>query len=238
MMFFIRWLGGIAVLLMLLVVRPISAQFTGIINTINLDCSNDTLTVTYTTSGASGAALIVVTDLDGDTYPVGLGIQMTPSANTVTAELVGMANGMELAALLAVLGEVDGENVLIDADLAFLTYDCAEAANRPLFTDGRICWNRDYVVYTPQDAGIHVYRTEGRTGVLQVYASPEQLAALPAQPAQNTLIAERGGYALYKLTTGEYQLNVGPDFEGKVFTCRWSGLPAVGSGENGTFFDR
>jgi WD40 repeat protein len=49
--------------------------------------------------------------------------------------------------------------------------------------------------------------------------TPEQINAVPAFPESNTLIAssEDGYYRFYRLSTGELQLNTGPDFEGKEF---------------------
>jgi hypothetical protein len=44
-------------------------------------------------------------------------------------------------------------------------------------------------------------------------------------PEQNTLIKEYYEFALYRLTTGEFQLNVGPDAENKVFVVIWTGCP-------------
>lgn len=48
--------------------------------------------------------------------------------------------------------------------------------------------------------------------------SPEQINGVPVNPDDHTLIStsEDGYYNLYRLTTGEIQLNVGPDFEGKT----------------------
>lgn len=47
----------------------------------------------------------------------------------------------------------------------------------------------------------------------------EQINAIPAFPESNTLVtqSEDGYYRFYRLTTGELQLNTGPDFEGKEF---------------------
>lgn len=56
------------------------------------------------------------------------------------------------------------------------------------------------------------------TGQPALVLSPEFLASLPAQPDKNTLYAtsDDGFIRFYVLETGEYQLNFGPDFEGKV----------------------
>lgn len=49
--------------------------------------------------------------------------------------------------------------------------------------------------------------------------SAEQISAVETNPEQHTLIAQSDDayYRFYRLTTGELQLNTGPDFEGKEF---------------------
>lgn len=51
-------------------------------------------------------------------------------------------------------------------------------------------------------------------------------AKLPARPAENMLVKSHYEVALYKLTTGEYQVNAGPDENGKVYVVRFVGCPA------------
>lgn len=60
-----------------------------------------------------------------------------------------------------------------------------------------------------------------------LYVSNETLLALPDFPAENLLIATSadGLVNVYKLTTGEYQVNIGPLDEGKVYTYIFDGIP-------------
>ncbi|MCU0496014.1 MAG: hypothetical protein MUF87_01535 [Anaerolineae bacterium] len=44
-------------------------------------------------------------------------------------------------------------------------------------------------------------------------------------PAQNTFLARVSQSTLYVLSTGEFQINVGPDAEGKVYSIIFTGLP-------------
>lgn len=44
-------------------------------------------------------------------------------------------------------------------------------------------------------------------------------------PAQNTFLARISQSTLYVLASGEFQINVGPDAEGKVFSILFTGLP-------------
>lgn len=70
------------------------------------------------------------------------------------------------------------------------------------------------------DGGISIvsYGVDGISPT-SLYISPEDLAALPDEPGRNTLVDQTAdGYVkIYKLTTGEYQANIGPDGEGKIF---------------------
>ena len=51
-------------------------------------------------------------------------------------------------------------------------------------------------------------------------------ASLPATPTDsNVLIAQNGNVGFYRLTTGEYQVNAGPDAEGKTYVVIWNGCP-------------
>lgn len=61
------------------------------------------------------------------------------------------------------------------------------------------------------------------------FTSAQELDALPDKPETDILIAEStdGLVQFYKLTNGEYQVNYGPDYEGKVFVFRWKGIPAA-----------
>lgn len=89
----------------------------------------------------------------------------------------------------------------------------------------------DYAVYTKTDKNGECYiqvlgvDRKGKPRAA-ITATAKELADLPDVPEQNTLIDQYYEFALYKLTTGEYQLNVGPDAEGKVFVIDFTGCPA------------
>lgn len=94
------------------------------------------------------------------------------------------------------------------------------------FNDGRI--NRFeqyaqaaiYAVDYGTGTGLHIYSIDEATGegTLALEVTPEMIAAVPEMPAANTLIAATadGRIALYRLTTGEYQVNTGPNAEGYI----------------------
>lgn len=56
-----------------------------------------------------------------------------------------------------------------------------------------------------------------------------KIAAIPSHPDVNTLIEEHGGFRLYRLTSGELQLNSPPDWQGKEYVFTWSGCSAPAS---------
>jgi hypothetical protein len=96
--------------------------------------------------------------------------------------------------------------------------------------DGRL--NNDpgalAVVYAPSDGSFQVYGVdESSNGYPVFYLSKDELAALPGTPEQDTEIkrTDDGRFRLYELTTGELQLNVGPDAEGKEFVYIFSRDP-------------
>lgn len=49
-----------------------------------------------------------------------------------------------------------------------------------------------------------------------LYLSADEIDALPDTPQAAQLLAEAGDIQVYQLTTGEFQINNGPDAEGKV----------------------
>lgn len=68
---------------------------------------------------------------------------------------------------------------------------------------------------------------ENGVGQPLLLVSAAQLAALPSLPAENLLIVTSpdGLVSVYKLTTGEYQVNIGPLGEGKMYTYIFDGIP-------------
>lgn len=64
-----------------------------------------------------------------------------------------------------------------------------------------------------------------RRGTLSLRLTPEMLAEFERRPEQNTALAiTRDGLAtLYRLTTGQLQVNYAPDAEGKVFVVIFDG---------------
>lgn len=57
-------------------------------------------------------------------------------------------------------------------------------------------------------------------------ATRAEIAAVPEFPAVNTLIEQNDAIALYRLTSGEFQVNAGPDGNGKVYVLIFNNCPA------------
>ena len=106
---------------------------------------------------------------------------------------------------------------------------------RPQCADGRINNNNcDKIAIFPvkdEDSfGIQVYIVDHKTvPEFVLFVSATDLNALPANPDKVITIAtsKNGLVVLYKHPNGDYQVNYGPDFEGKVFSFRFKGLPAT-----------
>jgi hypothetical protein len=91
----------------------------------------------------------------------------------------------------------------------------------PVSADGRI---NNYealpqVAIYPHDDGLRMYNIgPDGAGTLALEVTADMIAAVPALPAENTLIASNpdGTIAVYRLTTGEFQVNAGPNVEGWI----------------------
>ncbi len=83
------------------------------------------------------------------------------------------------------------------------------------------------ISYGARGTGLHIYRVmPDGVGVLALEVTPEMLAAAPELPESYMIIArsEDGYVELARLPTGQYQLNAGPDGEGKIHVVVFDGL--------------
>lgn len=88
-----------------------------------------------------------------------------------------------------------------------------------------------YAAYTHGDSPDNCQIEIAKVGALgyeelAIWMTSQELAALPEFPEQNMLVDQYYEIALYKLTTGEFQINYGPDAEGKVYVLNFTGCPA------------
>lgn len=71
-----------------------------------------------------------------------------------------------------------------------------------------------------------IINQDGGLGRPVMRVSNVTLARFPAG-ASNQLIRQNQGIALYRLSSGELQVNAGPDAQGKIYTLRFDGCPAT-----------
>ncbi len=89
------------------------------------------------------------------------------------------------------------------------------------------------VIYTPTptaaangDLFIDIWQLdEHGVGLPFLYISEDELLGLPEFPVENILIASDGLVSVYKLTTGEYQVNIGPLADGKIHVRIFDDIP-------------
>jgi hypothetical protein len=105
--------------------------------------------------------------------------------------------------------------------------------------DDRINWKHGdgYAVLYPRqdDQGnpvLHIYCiVEKGNGSLGYVLSRDLFSQATAKPSKNTQVGEtdacRVPIKFYVLTTGEYQINIGPNAEGKVDVIVFTGLPPM-----------
>lgn len=81
-----------------------------------------------------------------------------------------------------------------------------------------------------------LYRLEpnSQNGRFMFRITAEEINAMEAAgaPSENVLIKSRASLQFYHLVSGEFQVNAGPDGEGKVFTIVFRGCPAEGIKES------
>ncbi len=91
-----------------------------------------------------------------------------------------------------------------------------------------------YALYTPThtngtcDLDIWVVEADGH-GERALLQTAAQLAKVPEVPDDQNYVTIKtaldGFISLYKLKSGEYQINVGPTVENKVYTLNFTGCP-------------
>ncbi len=76
--------------------------------------------------------------------------------------------------------------------------------------------------------GIHAQATDGKApgeGFPAIFVPYGSLPPTPTAEQGNTLIQQYLDIGFYRLTTGEYQVNAGPDSEGKTYVVTFDGCP-------------
>ncbi|MBA3871154.1 MAG: hypothetical protein H0X30_18585 [Anaerolineae bacterium] len=140
-----------------------------------------------------------------------------------------MRNRMNLAVFLAVavVVTVIALVVMPSGRFSWITLADAYGSGAPA-KPGVVQAGGNAVIQTKSDGSLNIISLGANglsTVVLDISAS--QLAKLPDKPGKNTKIgATSDNYVqVFKLTTGEYQANIGPDAEGKIFVYVFSIVP-------------
>lgn len=132
---------------------------------------------------------------------------------TVTVRVTSRSGNIRYAVSTTNCGDVDG----------------GIGGGLPSNYDGRASSYGTFGAAYIDDTGIYVYRIGADSqGYLAASATAEELASIPDCPTENLPIAvsEDGRFGIYRLTTCEYQVNIGPDDEGKVEVLVFSSLDA------------
>jgi hypothetical protein len=101
---------------------------------------------------------------------------------------------------------------------------------------GYVCSTPEAIVFMDEEAGISIYRIDPanpQITLLTVRVTIDELEGLIAQPSEHVTIETVGGWyftGFYQLLYSErqYQVNLGPDSEGKMLTCIWNGYSNQG----------
>jgi hypothetical protein len=108
-----------------------------------------------------------------------------------------------------------------------ITLDCA-GNTRCSFTDGRLnnCdAGQTAAVYCLADGSVKIlaiYKSKGYDALL---VTPAEIAKVPSKPSVNTAIKTGNGATLYRLTSGELQVNRAEDGTGKMYSFIFKDCP-------------
>lgn len=228
--------------------QSFTVPVTGYITTIRLalldEGASDTLRI-YTGGGNSGALLHSQTveyfgGVDCEFQTIALTTPVAVSAGQVYTLYAGHATWCGVVPGPYAGGEAYAGNTpsnFFDLTFEVVIEGGAMCSGDNKAPDDRINWkhgDNTAILYPRKDA-------EGKP-VLQLYCmSPDGKGTLgdiitqdmfdkaPAKPAVNTKVHEtnvcRVPVTFYVLTTGEYQVNIGPDIEGKTHEIIFTGLP-------------
>lgn len=92
------------------------------------------------------------------------------------------------------------------------------------YTRNNVCYLDAYRMKDDGSPGRRIWRVTSR-----------DLARIEEAPEVNTLITEGDGIALYRLTSGELQVNAGPAGDGKIYVMVFDGCGDTGERRESTF---
>ncbi|MBZ0319264.1 MAG: hypothetical protein K8L91_22810 [Anaerolineae bacterium] len=191
------------------------------------------LAMTYTITdvynlGNGGSFWLQVSEYDG-AWLGGGGTSYSPYVGTHTARAILSSTGdRQLYFTYWCSGYGSVSRIDFDITITITSIDpildAEEAAGLARVHDSAL----PVIIYTPTAVNperfIDIRDLDGKP---VLYVTADDLAALPDYPIENMLIASTsdGFISVYKLTTGEYQVNVGPLLDGKVHVVIFDGIP-------------
>ncbi len=211
----------------------------------NITAYRDYIIIDFTYDNAASSP-IEFTVSDGATQ-VGSGTFTSAVPGTFSIEFDLSAGVVQELDMLDIIGNPDlGCNAMAVATATgvyYLPSGLPAARILPQCPDGRINYNHcDKIAIFPikdeGSFGINILVVDKKiVPEFAIFVPAADLAALPENPQTILTIAtsQDGLVILYKHSNGDYQVNYGPDFEGKVFTFRFNGLPAAKYPEVTTF---
>lgn len=233
------WRGGRILLVVVLASLALSGCIFRY-NSYTIDCTGFGIEIAYfqptvdnTGAGAElvdvsavdGAGRVILSNLTPGALP--LGLPYPPDGDPFWAMFAGMPpipwdTAPLYNPITVTFTNPAGGTLTHDVELLRLTGECPGlpfAARTIGIDDGRL--NRldaaapvaVFPIHYGTGTGLHFYAigSDG-TGTFTLEVTPEMIAAVPELPEENTLIAATpdGAIALYRLTTGEFQVNAGP----------------------------
>ena len=225
----------LTLMILFVFVFPSSASvlLTGIdITNASIGCFSATVTVDLGIGEDTATVTVVNTTTGTPLATVALGAASPATGHTQTIPYNSSGTQVSEGDLLLIT--VSGGNF---SDQVRGFADCStNAGNPPLICDdGRININlcEPIAIYpTSDDEGVHmtvmIFEHGAPDSRFGFFVSAQQLASLPrTQPHPMMRVAQsQDGFAvLYWLASNEYQINAGPDFEGKTFVFRFAVFP-------------
>jgi hypothetical protein len=96
------------------------------------------------------------------------------------------------------------------------------------FADGRLNHcdaGQTVAVYCEKDGSVTALAIYANKGYPAFTVTPDEIAQVPIHPAKNTAIKSGNGATLYRLTSGEMQVNRAEDGTGKLYAFRFKDCP-------------
>lgn len=173
---------------------------------------------------AGEVVVLTVSNIAGpanSTVIISATVNNIPITATVLAEAgdVVVTIPFDVSAAFALSGTFNSANVAVS---------CTNPDDVPTAVNDGV-GNSEAVLFTSSDGlGINLYGINSDGDGYYVFSITEDDVAAYADnpPAVNTLIkqSDDGYFSLYVLTTGEFQINIGPDEEGKTYVIIFDGL--------------